>query len=72
MLPAGVPLRKASLVAPKLMKFPAILMEKMILSDGSRGIRPSNTCKPRALRWLNAKQAANKSLVELIDKKEGF
>lgn len=39
---------------------------------GSRGMRPSNTYKPRAQRWLNAKQSVNKSHVNLINKEEGF
>lgn len=46
-------------------------MEKARFSDASRGMKPSNTYKPRALRWLNGKQAASKSLVKAIDKEGG-
>lgn len=35
-------------------------------------MRPSNTYNPLALRWLNIKQALNKSLTKVIDKEEAF
>lgn len=40
--------------------------------DRSSGIRPSNTYMPRPWRWLNVKQALNKSLAKVIDKEEAF
>lgn len=60
------------MIAPRLTEFLAIVMEEMIVADGSRGMRPSITYNPRAWRWLNAKQPANKSLVKVVDKEEGF
>lgn len=60
------------MITPKPTKFLAVNMENVLLSDSSRRMRLSNTYKPRAWRWLNTKQASNKSLVKLIDKEEGF
>lgn len=56
------------MLAPKLMEFQDVVMEAMF-SDGSGGMRPSNIYKPRAWRWLNTKQALNKSF-EKVDYKE--
>lgn len=61
-------LEKFLAVAPKPVDFPSITMEEVVLSDGSRGTRLSNTYKPRAWRWVTATQAANKSLAKVIDK----
>lgn len=52
------------------MKFPTIAMEEMILAGGFRGGWPRNTYKPRACRWMNTKQPANKSLAEVIERGE--
>lgn len=59
-------------IAPKPIKFPAIIMEEVMLANGSRGTKHSNTYKPRAWIWLNSKQATNKSLAKVIDKEERF
>lgn len=61
-----------STLTPKPMEFSTVLMEEVVFSDGSRGIRPSNSYKPRAWRWPNTKQAFNNSLVEVIGKDHSF
>lgn len=47
-------------------------MKEVILSNGSRGTRPSNSYKTLAQRWLNAEEAAHKYVARVIDKDEGF
>lgn len=47
-------------------------MEEEVFLDGSRGMGPSNTYKPRTWRWLNAKHALNKLLEKAINKDEAF
>lgn len=42
-------------------------MEHAVFLKASRGIRSSNTYKPQTWRWLNTKQASNKSLPKVID-----
>lgn len=59
-------------ITPKPMEFPMGTMEEVVFQDGSKGTKPSNTYKSRAWRWLNAKQATNKSLEKVIDKEDGF
>lgn len=58
-------------IAPKLMESPTLVIEEMILVDASRGIRPCNTYKTQAWRWVNIKQPAKRSLVKMTYKKEG-
>lgn len=50
----------------------AVGIEEMVSLDVSIGMRASNTYKPRTWRWLNAKQATNKSFAKVIDKNEAF
>lgn len=59
-----------STVAFKPMEFLAVKMEEAVFPDYWRGMRPFNTYNPQAWRWLNAKQASNKSLVKVIDKED--
>lgn len=44
-----------SILALNSMEYPDGLMEETMFLDGFRRMRPSNTHKPRAWRWLNAK-----------------
>lgn len=59
-------------LAPKPTEFLTVIMEEIVLADGSKGTRPSNTHKPRVWRWLNAKESANKCLFKVLNKEESF
>lgn len=61
-----------STLTPKLTEFSTVVMEEAVFSDGSRGIRPSNSYKPPVYRWLNVKQAFYKSLADVIGKDHSF
>lgn len=50
----------------------AIIMEEVILPEGSKGMRSSNSYKPSAWRWLNSKQVSIKYLAYVIDNEEVF
>lgn len=54
------------------MEYPEVILEEVVSPDDSMRLRPLNTYKPQALRWLNAKQVANKSPVKAINKEEAF
>lgn len=41
--------KRFSTIAPKPVDFSTVVMEKAVFPDDSRGVRPSNTYKPR--RW---------------------
>lgn len=62
---------RLSLIVPKSIEFPAVVMEEVIMVDGFTGTCLSNTYKPREWRWLNDKQSASKPLFKVIDKEEG-
>lgn len=48
-------------LVPKPMEYLEVVMNEAMCQDGSRRMTPSSTYRPRARRWLNAKQATNKS-----------
>lgn len=56
-------------MAPKPMEYPEVVMEEAVCQGSSRKIRSSKTYMPRSWRWLEGKQAANKCLAKVIEKK---
>lgn len=40
--------------------------------DGSNTMKASNTYKPGAWRWLNAKSLSSKSLAKVLDEEDNF
>lgn len=61
-----------SALASKLTEFPEVVIEEVVFLDGSRRMRPSNTFKNWACRWLNVNQYLDKSSMNVIDKREAF
>lgn len=64
---ANVPVGVIFAVAQKPTEYQEVDMEETMCQDGSRRLRPLITYKPQAWTWLNAKQAANKTLVKAIE-----
>lgn len=56
----------------KLMVYLEVVTQEALSQDALRRMRPSNTYKPQAWRWLKDKQDVNKSLAKVIDKEEAF
>lgn len=72
MLPQNLPLGKILYNSPQPIGVSGYPNGGGSVPDSSRQRRLFNTYKSQARRWINAKQASNKSLVKVINKEDPF